>query len=55
MACHTRFDNRSLTSGEPLMVRETVAIDTFASAATVRISGILPAVLRVALRGTNQS
>jgi hypothetical protein len=55
MACHTRFDRRSLTSGDPLMVLETVAMDTFAMAATVRMSGILPALFRVFLRGTNQS
>jgi hypothetical protein len=30
-------------------------MDTFAMAATARISGILPAVLRDAFRGTNQS
>jgi hypothetical protein len=55
MACQTRFDSRSLTSGERLMVLETVAMDTLAAAATVRISGILPADLPVALRGTNPS
>jgi hypothetical protein len=55
MACHTRFISRSLTAGDPLMVRETVAIETFARAATVRISGALPAALRDGLRATNTS
>ena len=37
------------------MVRETVAMETLASAATVRMSGLLPAVLRDAFRGTRKS
>ena len=43
MACQTRLERRSLTSGEPLMVRETVAMETLAKAATVRMSGVLAA------------
>ena len=52
MACQTRLDSRSLTTGEPLMVRETVAMETLANAATVRISGVLSALLRRAFRAT---
>lgn len=37
------------------MVLETVAIDTLASAATARISGVLSADFRVPLRATKQS
>jgi hypothetical protein len=37
------------------MVRETVAMETLATAATVRISGDFAADLREALRGTSQS
>ena len=55
MACQTRLESRSLTSGEPLMVLETVAMETLAMAATVRISGVFAADLREAFRGTNQS
>jgi len=55
MACQTRLDKRSLTAGEPLIVRETVAMETFAKAATVRISGVLATVFRVTLRATNES
>jgi hypothetical protein len=52
MASQTRFDSRSLTAGDPLIVLETVAIETFASAATVRISGVLATDLRVTFRAT---
>jgi hypothetical protein len=38
-----------------LMVLETVAIETLATAATVRMSGVFAADLRDALRGTNRS
>jgi hypothetical protein len=55
MACQTRWLSRSLTAGEPLMVRETVAMETFANAATERISGVLGVVLRFAFRTTNRS
>src|ERR1700723_2573793 len=55
MACQTRLASRSLTAGELLMVRETVAMETLASAATVRMSGVLAAVLRVPLRTTSPS
>ena len=45
----------SLTAGELLMVRETVAMETLAKAATVRMSGVLATVLRVPLRTTKPS
>src|SRR5450631_329579 len=53
MACQTRAASFSLTAGEPLMVRETVAMETLARAATVRISGLLGTVVRLPLRLTN--
>ena len=37
------------------MVRETVAMETLATAATVRMSGVFAADLRDAFRATNQS
>jgi hypothetical protein len=52
MACHTRWLSRSLTAGERLMVRETVAMETLASAATERISGVFGVVLRFVFRTT---
>jgi len=52
MACHTRLDSFSLTAGEALMVRETVAMETLARAATVRISGLLESEVRLPLRLT---
>ena len=52
MACQTRFFSRSLTAEEPLTVRETVAMETFAKAATVRMSGVFATALRVSLRAT---
>src|SRR5271170_2716228 len=52
MACHTRCAIFWLTAGEALMVRETVAIETLASAATVRISGLLGTVVRLPFRLT---
>jgi hypothetical protein len=55
MACHTRLESLSLTTGEPLMVRETVAMDTLASAATARISGVLSEDLRIGFRATSES
>jgi hypothetical protein len=44
-----------LTAGELLMVRETVAMETFARAATVRMSGVFVTGLLVAFRTTNPS
>jgi hypothetical protein len=55
MASQTRFDSLSLTAGEPLIVLDTVAIETFAKAATVRMSGVLATLLRVPLIATNRS
>jgi hypothetical protein len=52
IACHTRCDNFWLTAGEELIVRETVAIETLARAATVRISGLLGTVVRLPFRLT---
>jgi hypothetical protein len=37
------------------MVLDTVAMETLAAAATARMSGSLPAVLRFDFRGTNPS
>src|SRR5260370_31125623 len=52
MACQTRCESFWLTAGEALMVRETVAIETLANAATVRMSGLLGTVVRLPFRLT---
>jgi len=52
MACQTRCESFWLTAGDALMVRETVAIETLARAATVRISGLLGTVVRLPFRLT---